>query len=166
MKAIADFPYDIYFDDHILPMMSEALRTYLMDKYAIYFKQMVLPVLNRGYAQYYGKPAPPLHDPSLYELLTYEMLPFDAEIMGTLPQPIISPQVLMELSAGNVPEGVNWDIDQIRLFARWLDSDRMERVSPLSDAPPPETTGHHHDDDENGERWHFRLKKYVRHNYH
>lgn len=165
MKAIADFPYDIYFDDHVLPMMSEPLKAYLMDKYAVYFKQMVLPVLNRGFEKYYGRPAPAMHEPTLYELLTYEMLPFDSRIMDTLPKPTISPQVLMELSAGNVPAGVEWDIDQVRMFARWLDSDRLERVDPPYAAGPSADATHHHDDD-GEEHWHFRLKKYTRHNYH
>jgi hypothetical protein len=159
MKAIADFPNTIYFDDHILPMMSKTQQTYLKTKYAPFFQKLILPVLNKGYKKYYGKEPPTKYEPTLYELLTYELLPFDAKIMETLPQPIISPQVLMEVSAGNVPAGVLWNIDQIRMFARWLDSDRLEH----KDVPYNAAVHTRGVDDSTEEHRHFRLRNYIHH---
>lgn len=131
MKAIEDFPHTIYFEKHIQPILTEDQKAYLDTKYKSFFQNLIKPILDRGYAKYYGYTPPVKYEPTLYELLTYELLPFDTKIMDELPQPIISAQVLMEVSAGNVPEGVQWDIDQIRLFARWLDSSRL--LAPASE---------------------------------
>jgi hypothetical protein len=162
MKAISDFPDPIYFNDHILPMLTDAHQAYLQTKYGEFFQLLLLPVLNRAYEKEYGKPAPATYEPTLYELLTYELLPFAPDIMETLPKPIISALVLVEVSAGEIPAGVSWDIDQIRLFARWLDSDRPEREAPKynPDVPESHVFSHSEDDDTEHEHRHFKLRHF------
>jgi len=113
MKPINDFPHTIYFEEHIVPLFGEAHLAAIHEKYGPAFPGL-----------------------SVYELLVNDNKLGDGDGSKT-----VAEHVLVDVAAGNMPAGVDvWGIDQIRLFARWMDSPRLESVPVPYDEVVPAPT--------------------------